>query len=81
MTSLVYLGCPTAERLEAEKILGSADLTVTLVNDYLDAQLAELNRRHLDDRSSWLLVQPSGIFPLVGPVLRPQLGHCGRRAT
>jgi len=54
----------------------SADLTVTLVNDYLDDRLAEVNRRHLSDGTPWLLTQPSGIFPLVGPVLRPGKGAC-----
>jgi bacteriocin biosynthesis cyclodehydratase domain-containing protein len=54
----------------------AADLTVTLVNDYLDQRLAELNARHLADRTSWLLAQPSGIFPLVGPVLRPGKSAC-----
>ena len=54
----------------------SPDLTVTLVNDYLDGQLAELNREHLSDRSPWVLVQPSGIFPLVGPVFSPGKGAC-----
>ena len=49
----------------------SPDLTVTLVNDYLEARLAELNRQHLSDGTPWALVQPSGIFPLVGPVFRP----------
>jgi ribosomal protein S12 methylthiotransferase accessory factor len=57
-------------------VKGSADLTVTLVNDYLEKELAELNRRHLLDRTSWLLVQPSGIFPLVGPVFSPGKGAC-----
>ena len=52
-------------------VRGPADLTVTLVSDYLEARLAELNRQHLSDRTPWLLVQPSGIFPLVGPVFRP----------
>src|SRR3954452_16499640 len=52
-------------------VRGTADLTVTLVSDYLEARLAELNRRHLSDRTRWLLVQPSGIFPLVGPVFSP----------
>jgi oxazoline/thiazoline synthase len=53
-----------------------ADLTVTLVNDYLDGRLEELNRQHLADRTPWLLVQPSGIFPLVGPVLAPGKSAC-----
>ena len=54
----------------------SADLTVTLVNDYLEEQLADLNEQHLSEHSSWLLVQPSGIFPLVGPVFRPGESAC-----
>jgi bacteriocin biosynthesis cyclodehydratase domain-containing protein len=54
----------------------SPDLTVTLVSDYLEERLAELNREHLSDHSPWLLVQPSGIFPLVGPVLRPGESAC-----
>ena len=52
-------------------VKGPADLTVTLVSDYLEARLAELNRQHLSDGTPWLLVQPSGIFPLVGPVFSP----------
>src|SRR5712692_2358871 len=54
----------------------SPDLTVTLVNDYLDGRLAALNRQHVSDRTPWLLVQPCGIFPLVGPMLRPGEGAC-----
>jgi oxazoline/thiazoline synthase len=54
----------------------SPDLTVTLVSDYLDGRLAELNRLHLSDHAPWLLVQPSGIFPLVGPVFRPGKSAC-----
>ncbi len=63
-------------KLGVRVVKGSADLTVTLVNDYLDEQLAEINRRHLLDRTPWLLVQPSGIFPLVGPVFSPGNGAC-----
>jgi ribosomal protein S12 methylthiotransferase accessory factor len=54
----------------------SPDLTVTLVNDYLDRQLAELNQQRVSDRARWLLVQPSGAFPLVGPVFTPGDGAC-----
>jgi oxazoline/thiazoline synthase len=54
----------------------SPDLTVTLVNDYLEARLVELNRQHLSDHTPWVLVQPSGIFPLVGPVFRPGQSAC-----
>jgi ribosomal protein S12 methylthiotransferase accessory factor len=54
----------------------SADLTVTLVGDYLDGRLAEFNRQHLSDRTPWLLAQPAGMFPLVGPVFSPGQGAC-----
>jgi ribosomal protein S12 methylthiotransferase accessory factor len=53
----------------------SADLTVTLVNDYLDERLDGLNQRHVSDGTPWLLAQPAGIFPLVGPVFRPGKGQ------
>jgi oxazoline/thiazoline synthase len=54
----------------------SADLTVTLVNDYLERRLAELNRQRVSDHAPWLLVQPSGAFPLVGPVFGQGNGAC-----
>src|ERR1700722_6890532 len=54
----------------------SPDLTIALVSDYLEGRLAELNRQHLSDKTPWLLVQPSGIFPLVGPVFSPRKGAC-----
>jgi bacteriocin biosynthesis cyclodehydratase domain-containing protein len=53
-----------------------ADLTVTLVNDYLEERLAELNRQRLSEGMRWLLVQPSGIFPLVGPIFAPGESAC-----
>jgi oxazoline/thiazoline synthase len=54
----------------------SAALTVVLVDDYLVGKLEQLNRQHLSDRTPWLLVQPSGVFPLVGPVFSPGKGPC-----
>ena len=54
----------------------SADLTVVLVRDYLDGQLAEFNRQRLTQKQDWLLVQPSGIFPLVGPIFSPGKSAC-----
>jgi len=63
-------------KLGVPVVKGSADLTVTLVNDYLEERLAELNRKHVADHTPWLLVQPSGIFPLVGPVFRPRKSAC-----
>jgi oxazoline/thiazoline synthase len=63
-------------KLGVRVVKGAADLTIVLVNDYLENRLAAVNRKHLSDRKPWLLVQPSGIFPLVGPILRPGEGAC-----
>jgi bacteriocin biosynthesis cyclodehydratase domain-containing protein len=52
------------------------DLTVTLANDYLEPRLAELNKARVKSKTPWLLVQPSGPFPLVGPVFRPHESAC-----
>ncbi len=54
----------------------SPTLTVTMVNDYLETSLAELNQQHLSRQTPWLLVQPSGIFPLVGPIFSPGKSAC-----
>src|SRR5580693_3426312 len=62
--------------LGARVVKRSPNLTVTLVNDYLEARLAELNRQRLSDHTPWVLVQPSGIFPLVGPLFRPGKSAC-----
>jgi oxazoline/thiazoline synthase len=63
-------------KLGVRVVKGAADLTVTIVNDYFEGELAALNRKHLSDHSAWLLIQPSGIFPLVGPVFRPGQSGC-----
>jgi oxazoline/thiazoline synthase len=54
----------------------AADLTVMVVSDFLEGRLAQLNERHLADQMPWLLVQPSGLVPLVGPVFTPGKGAC-----
>jgi ribosomal protein S12 methylthiotransferase accessory factor len=54
----------------------SPDLTVTVVSDYLEDRLAQMNEQHLADQTPWLLVQPTGIAPLVGPVFTPGKGAC-----
>jgi oxazoline/thiazoline synthase len=63
-------------KLGVHVVTRSADLTVTLVNDYLERRLAELNQQHVSEQTPWLIVQPSGAFPLVGPVFRPGQGAC-----
>ncbi len=45
-------------------------LTVIVCDDYLDARLAETNRRQLDTGAPWALVRPRGMEALFGPVFR-----------
>jgi ribosomal protein S12 methylthiotransferase accessory factor len=54
------------------------DLTVALVDDYLDNRLEAYNRQRLELGQDWLIMQPSGIFPLVGPIFSPGKGACWR---
>jgi oxazoline/thiazoline synthase len=62
--------------LGVEVVNRSPDLTITLVNDYLERRLAELNNQRVSDKAPWMLVQPSGVFPLVGPVFSPGESAC-----
>jgi bacteriocin biosynthesis cyclodehydratase domain-containing protein len=54
----------------------SAELTVVLVDDYLDERLAEFNSKCLSQRQEWLPVQVSGVFPIVGPIFSPGKSAC-----
>jgi ribosomal protein S12 methylthiotransferase accessory factor len=54
----------------------SGNLTVVLVDDYLDGRLADVNRQRLTQKHDWLLVQPTGIFPLIGPIFSRGKSAC-----
>ncbi len=63
-----------ADALRAVDVVVSNDdptLEVVVCNDYLDEGPVEVNRRHLASGVPWLLVAPSGLHPLFGPVFRP----------
>jgi ribosomal protein S12 methylthiotransferase accessory factor len=63
-------------KLGVRVVKGAADLIVTLVNDYLERELADLNRKRVAGCAPWVLVQPAGVVPLVGPVFRPDKCAC-----
>ena len=54
----------------------SPRLIITLVNDYFERRLADVNEERVAGGTPWLLVQPSGVFPLVGPVFKPGESAC-----
>ncbi len=49
---------------------GGPKLTVVVCDDYLEAHLAEVNRRRLEAGAPWTLVRPRGMEALFGPVFR-----------
>ena len=52
-------------------------LTVTVCNDYLKQEFAEVNQRRLEARAPWMLMRPRGIQPLFGPVFHAdEKGPC-----
>jgi ribosomal protein S12 methylthiotransferase accessory factor len=67
---------PALARLGVRMTKRSRDLTIVLVDDYLDSRLARWNEQRLADRMPWILVQASGAFPLVGPVFQPGKSAC-----
>ena len=58
------------EKSGARVATGDPELTVTVCDDYLDARLAEVNRRRIEARAPWTLVRPRGMEALFGPVFR-----------
>jgi oxazoline/thiazoline synthase len=80
---ILSMGGPGKRELEAalhgvgvSVIDRAAELTVVLVDDYLDDRLAEFNSRQLMQKQDWLLVQPGGIVPLIGPIFSPRKSAC-----
>ena len=49
---------------------GDSGLTVVVCDDYLEARLAEVNRRQLEAKAPWAPVRPRGMEALFGPVFR-----------
>lgn len=45
-----------------------SQMSVYVCSDYLEERFAEINERHLEQGTPWLLVRPCGFEPLFGPV-------------
>lgn len=54
----------------------SASFQVVFATDYLDDELAAINRAALESRHSWMLVKPVGTLALIGPIFRPGVSAC-----
>lgn len=74
-------GVPTAwivEALEQAGVRVDRDASVQVIasDDYLRPELAAINQRALRDGTRWLLLKPTGVQPLIGPVFEPGAGPC-----
>ena len=49
-------------------------LCVIVCDDYLDERHADIDRRHIESGTPWMLLRPNGLQPLFGPVFRPAEG-------
>ena len=56
------------EACGARVATGDPEFTVVVCEDYLEARLAEVNRRQLEGRAPWTLVRPRGMESLFGPI-------------
>lgn len=52
-------------------IVAEAELTLVLVDDYLQPELAKLNQQFLQENKSWVLAKASGTVPWLGPLFIP----------
>ncbi len=46
------------------------DVAVIITDNYLDSSHAEINRKNLHEGIAWMLLKPSGNYPLFGPVFK-----------
>ncbi|GLX40754.1 hypothetical protein Sros01_68270 [Streptomyces roseochromogenus] len=55
---------------------GRADLTVVVVDNYLEPELARINARALAEGRPWMPAKPGGSVAWFGPFFRPGEGAC-----
>lgn len=54
----------------------AASLRIVITDDYLRPELAAINRKAIAGATPWLLAQPNGLSPLVGPLFVPGETAC-----
>ncbi len=52
-----------------------ASLVIVLVDDYLQEDIAKLNKKFLKSKQKWLLISTTGVLPLAGPVFNDHLNN------
>lgn len=73
-------GILSANGIETSDVHGAqtaaSQLTLVLTDDYLNAELREINRRMLGSRRKWLLAKVTGSTAWIGPQFVPEVSAC-----
>jgi ribosomal protein S12 methylthiotransferase accessory factor len=72
-TALRDMGIPVQNSADADS---SAALNIVLTDDYLQPELATINKQALERQQTWLLVKPVGSVLWLGPVFVPGKTGC-----
>ena len=72
-TALRDMGIPVQNPTDADS---SAALNIVLTDDYLQPELATINKQALERQQTWLLVKPVGSVLWLGPVFVPGKTGC-----
>lgn len=70
--------CVTLLEALSIQIAPEGDLTLVLVEDYLQPELLEINEQMVQDRATWMLVKPWGTVGWIGPLIVPNKTGCWR---
>ncbi len=52
-----------------------SNLIIVLVDDYLQKDIAKINKKFLKSKQKWLLISITGIMPLLGPIFNDHLNN------
>ena len=67
--------CNALEALQIQ-IAEEADLEIVLTDDYLQADLGEINQKALIRGQPWMLIKPVGTIAWLGPIFHPEKTGC-----
>ncbi|WGV28013.1 TOMM precursor leader peptide-binding protein [Halotia branconii] len=58
------------------QVADEGDLTIVLIDDYLNLELEKFNQQALKSQSPWMLVKPLGTIVWIGPLFNPKKTGC-----
>lgn len=65
----------TLESLQIQ-VTEEANLELVLTDDYLRAELVEINQKNLEQSRPWMLIKPTGTLIWLGPIFHPEKTGC-----